>query len=75
MRCRLNRDVQRLTGIRSSSLFPWVTSEERLSGRVTGDRLVFDACKDFERKDSFPPISDFPGDYRDLISDKWGLEE
>lgn len=73
MRCRLDRDVHFLNGIRTSSLLPWVTAEERRQGRVTGARLVFDACKDFDRKDDFPPVSDFEQSYRTKIAAKWGL--
>lgn len=73
MRCRIDRDIQFLSGVRSSSLFPWVDAEERRQGRVTGARLIFDACKDFDRKDSFPPISNFDHEYRTRIAEKWGI--
>lgn len=73
MRCRLERDVHVVSGVRSSSLFPWVTEEERREGRVTGSRLVFDACKDFDRKDSYPPVNEFDAQFRADVAEKWRL--
>lgn len=72
MRCRLDRDVQTIAGVRSSALFPWATKEERNSGRVTGSRMIFDACKDFDRKDDFPPMNTFDQKTMDEISRKFG---
>jgi 4-hydroxy-3-polyprenylbenzoate decarboxylase len=73
MRCRLDRDVTRIDGIRSSSLFPWVTPDERRSGSVTGSRMIFDACKEFHRKDDYPTVGVFDATYRARIAQRFRL--
>ena len=70
MRCDIQNDVMMVKDIRCSTLFPWLRVG-RQGGYNTGGRLVFDACRSFERINSYPQENIFNKEYRQQMAKKW----
>lgn len=70
MRCDQNKDIIKYDGTRVSALFPWIEKPGG-SGTYTGGRMIFDACKSYERRHAYPAINIFDKEYRDKTAEKW----
>lgn len=76
MRCEISKDVMQVDGIRSSALFPWInrnvdSAGTKTGGTYLGSRMIFDACKEFERRNAYPAINVFDDEYRKQVLQRW----
>ncbi len=72
-RCDMGMDIIHYDGTRVSALYPWIETPGG-SGAHTGGRMIFDACKAFERRHAYPPANVFDRAYKEEIAKKWNLQ-
>lgn len=74
-RCRIEEQVQILTGCHTSYVNPTVALKDKaLTGkplRLTRGRIVIDACRDLSWKDDWYPIARMTPELRSQVVEKW----
>jgi 4-hydroxy-3-polyprenylbenzoate decarboxylase len=63
--------IEIIRGAWSTPLDPRIEPERRAVGDYTNSRAVIDACRPYERKDTFPKVAQSDPQYLREVQAKW----